>query len=191
MQVLCAGDRPAVPWKNGGGLTREIAAWPAGSSLEDFDWRVSMAEVRADGPFSVFPGVDRVLAVLEGRLRLAVEGRTAVTLTPDDAPAAFPGDVAVHALVEAGPVLDLNVMSRRGRVRVRLDRVDILAPQIVGPWTSTVLVIAANGPLRVVGLAERCDLERHDAVLIAPGGEGLLLEATAPALAYVASLDAA
>ena len=53
-ELLSAARRAAVPWKNGGGVTREVAAHPAGASLEDFDWRVSTAEVRAAGPFSGF-----------------------------------------------------------------------------------------------------------------------------------------
>ncbi|MFN9927385.1 MAG: HutD family protein, partial [Phenylobacterium sp.] len=59
--LLRAADRLAVPWKNGGGITRELAVWPPGASFDDFVWRVSMAEVHQDGPFSSFPGVDRIL----------------------------------------------------------------------------------------------------------------------------------
>ena len=89
MRLLPAADRVPVPWKNGGGVTREVAAFPDGAGFDDFLWRISMAEVRADGPFSVFPGVDRVLAVLEGRLRLAVEGLAPIEVGPDSPPAIF------------------------------------------------------------------------------------------------------
>jgi environmental stress-induced protein Ves len=84
--ILRAAQRAPVPWKNGGGLTREVAVYPPTSDLGSFDWRVSMAEVRGAGPFSLFPGVDRRLAVLEGRLRLAIEARAALTLSPESAP---------------------------------------------------------------------------------------------------------
>jgi environmental stress-induced protein Ves len=191
MRLLRAADRRAAPWKNGGGVTREIAAWPPGAGFDDFAWRVSMAEVTADGPFSSFAGVDRILAVLEGRLRLDVEGRTQITLSPEAAPAVFPGDAAAHAVVEAGPVLDLNLMSRRGTVRARLTRLDVLLPQVAGPFNRAGLVIAARAPLRVVGPTGACDLEPYDAVLVAGTGESLLVEATAPAIAYVASFETA
>jgi environmental stress-induced protein Ves len=56
-------DVPPQPWKNGGGTTRELLAWPEAAS-----WRVrlSVAEVAADGPFSRFEGVQRWFAVLQG-----------------------------------------------------------------------------------------------------------------------------
>ena len=73
-QILRAADRVATRWKNGLGVTREIAAYPPGSDLDSFGWRVSMASVDTGGPFSSFPGVDRQLAVLEGRLALGVGG---------------------------------------------------------------------------------------------------------------------
>ena len=50
-----------MPWKNGGGETAEIAVSPPGAALDDFDWRLSMARVETDGPFSAFPGIDRTL----------------------------------------------------------------------------------------------------------------------------------
>ena len=59
MRVLRAADYPRMPWKNGGGETAEILVEPAGAPLDSFDWRLSMARVAADGPFSLFPGVER------------------------------------------------------------------------------------------------------------------------------------
>src|ERR1700685_2967807 len=92
-QPLPAALRTAVPWKNGGGLTREVAAAPEGAALANFDWRVSNPEVRIPGPFSIFPGVQRTLCVLEGRLALEVEGTRPVQLAADSAPYVFSGDV--------------------------------------------------------------------------------------------------
>ena len=56
----------ATPWKNGGGVTREIVRRPLGANMESFDWRVSIAEDSVNGEFSRFPGVDRVIVLLEG-----------------------------------------------------------------------------------------------------------------------------
>ena len=50
-------------WRNGGGFTRELLAWPA---VEAWRLRVSVAEVESDGPFSSFPAVERWFAVLDG-----------------------------------------------------------------------------------------------------------------------------
>ena len=57
---------PAMPWKNGGGSTRELACWPPGADTSGFDWRVSVASIAAAGPFSVFAGVDRNIMLLDG-----------------------------------------------------------------------------------------------------------------------------
>ena len=57
---------PAAPWKNGGGVTREIVCSPPGAGMEGFDWRVSIATIDKPGPFSAFAGVDRVIMLLDG-----------------------------------------------------------------------------------------------------------------------------
>ncbi|MBU6298666.1 MAG: HutD family protein, partial [Alphaproteobacteria bacterium] len=108
-----------MAWKNGLGVTAEIAVYPEGSGLDSFAWRVSMARVAGDGPFSLFANIDRRLAVLEGRLRLEITGRPPLELSPGSPPVEFPGDVPVNAGVADGPVTDLNVMTRRGRASAR------------------------------------------------------------------------
>ncbi|MCZ0993430.1 HutD family protein [Streptomyces noursei] len=55
MRILRADGRAAVPWRNGGGLTREVAAHPPGAGWDAFAWRVSLAEVTRDGPYSRCP----------------------------------------------------------------------------------------------------------------------------------------
>jgi uncharacterized protein len=120
--VLRAARRTAQPWRNGGGLTREIAAHPPGSTLEDFDWRISTAEVTAAGPFSPFPGIDRTLAVLAGELSLVLDGKPSVTLSTESAPLSFPGDAPASASPVTPAVTDLNVMTRRGAFSAKLER---------------------------------------------------------------------
>jgi environmental stress-induced protein Ves len=124
VQLRRAADLVATPWKNGGGVTREIIAWPPGSDLTNFACRVSMAEVSEGGPFSVFPGVDRILTVLEGALTLDLPDREA-HLDAASEPFAFPGDIAVSARTPATRVTDFNVMTRRGEASARVERVKI------------------------------------------------------------------
>ena len=86
-----------------------------------------MARVEAGGPFSLFPGVDRTLSILEGEgIVLDIEGREQVTLTGASAPHSFPGDAVTNAELVAGPITDLNVMTRRGRYghQVRVHEVE-------------------------------------------------------------------
>jgi uncharacterized protein len=136
VQRFSVAQLPATPWKNGGGVTREIACVPAGAGLDDFDWRVSIAQIGASGPFSVFAGVDRVITLLQGAgVRLhSHDGAIDHRLDQPLAPFAFPGDVAVDAELLAGECHDLNVMTRRDtcRAQVRVLRAGDVLPAADG-----------------------------------------------------------
>lgn len=122
MRILRAKERVATPWKNGGGTTSEIIVYPPRAGFDDFGWRVSVAEVARSGPFSLFPGTDRALALLKGRVALIIAGRGTTELTPESEPIVFPGDVPAEARVVEGPAADLNVMTRRDRFRAKVER---------------------------------------------------------------------
>ncbi|WP_406449061.1 HutD family protein [Streptomyces sp. NBC_00876] len=118
-RILRAAGRTPVAWKNGVGTTREIAASP-GAGTDAFDWRVSLAEVAGDGPFSVFPGVERTLTVVEGAgMDLMVGGEHHIVDEPYW-PHDFPGDLETDGRLLAGPVVNLNVMYRRDRTRAEV-----------------------------------------------------------------------
>jgi environmental stress-induced protein Ves len=118
-RVIRNHDLVRVPWKNGGGTTAEIAAFPEGSGFETFGWRVSMADVASDGPFSLFPGIDRTLIVIEGDgIELDVEG-IAYTLDTASPKLSFSGDDITAGRLLSSPIRDLNVMTRRGQFRHR------------------------------------------------------------------------
>ena len=106
MRILRAADYRVMPWKNGAGSTTEIAISPANATLDGFDWRVSMAQVSTDGPFSLFDNIDRTLLVLQGDgIDLSVTGHNPARV---DARAihAFPGDRPASATLINGPVTE-------------------------------------------------------------------------------------
>ena len=116
--ILRAKDYRRMPWKNGGGETVEIAVFPEGAGLAEFEWRISMATVAADGPFSVFPEIDRTLSIIDGAgMTLAIDGREPVLLTQDSEPLPFAADAPTSATLANGAITDLNVMTRRGVYR--------------------------------------------------------------------------
>jgi len=114
---LRPSDHRVMPWKNGKGSTVELAVHPPpqGKGIGDFLWRVSVATVDADGPFSSFPGYDRKIVVLEGEGMMLSHGEegSAVRLGPLE-PYSFPGEAATTCRLMGGPVRDFNVMTRRG-----------------------------------------------------------------------------
>lgn len=111
----------ATPWKNGGGTTREIACWPQGAGMDDFQWRLSIATIAASGPFSAFPGVDRIITLLDGPgVRLATsDGAIDHALTRPLEPFPFPGEAEIHGTVLGEASSDLNVMTRRSLLRAQ------------------------------------------------------------------------
>lgn len=110
MRVLRAGDYRQMPWANGKGVTVELAKAERDGAIL---WRLSMATVAEDGPFSVFAGIERNLTVLEGAgFRLEGEGIDLDCLPLR--PVAFAGDVPVRAVGTGGKVsTDFNVMTAR------------------------------------------------------------------------------
>ena len=107
--VVRAQDIAPTPWKNGGGLARDLLCAP---SAGDWRWRISLADVNADGPFSSYPKVQRWFAVVEGAgVELDFGGRT-VGVRTGDAPLAFDGAAAPGCRLIAGPTRDLNLMLR-------------------------------------------------------------------------------
>lgn len=154
MRHLTTVDYTRQPWKNGKGVTVELARHEKDGALL---WRLSMATVAEDGPFSLFPGIERNLTVLTGPgFRLTGEGM-ALECRPL-VPVAFPGDVAVHAEGTGGHTsTDFNVMTARN-----LPRPDVAV--IHGPAdlpAGALLALFALGP---ADLPDR-SLAAHDLIL--------------------------
>ncbi len=138
---------PAQRWKNGGGLTREIARGPEGAGPEDFGWRLSVAEVEQPGPFSAFPGIDRCIVVLSGQgMALHDDAGALVQTLAPLRPWAFAGEQALLARLPTGPCQDFNVMTRRGQWRSQLDVSQASARLARGDVT---LLLALHGGWRI------------------------------------------
>lgn len=169
VRILRAAGRTAAVWKNGGGVTREIAVRPEGAGTDDFTWRVSLADVAADGPFSAFPGVDRTLTLAEGAGMDLVVGGVRRLVDERFAPQDFAGDEDTDCRLLAGPVVNFNVMYRRGAVRAQTavvrGRLGLTAH-----FDETLLVVALDGPAaleRPGGPGAVEELAPYDAALVA------------------------
>lgn len=188
LTALRAAARAAVAWKNGGGLTREVAVHPPGSDLSGFQWRVSVAEIRAPGPFSSFPDVERRMAVLRGELSISVGNCAAVRLTPESAALAFPGEVSVFAEPAGGTVTDLNVMTRRGRFVSRLARCRVERSSAVEAHAAVTLLLAP-ADLELHCEAQRLALAPLDAALIACGRQCAIASTRGSAYFYLVEIS--
>ena len=106
MRILRWGELKAVPWKNGQGITREIIKEP---NTENFFWRLSIAEVAGDGPFSRFDGMQRILTVVAGKGMelIGLNGKLQAEL---GVPVEFDGSLEIESRLKDGPLRDLNLI---------------------------------------------------------------------------------
>lgn len=149
-QMTSFASAAVQPWRNGGGVTRELLAWPA---QPDWRMRMSVADVEAAGPFSRFPGIERWFAVLEGEgvlLRLPTgESR----LTRLDAPLRFDGDADVLCEPVRGATRDFNLMAPPGRARMERVRgggdFHVRAPALIALYTHAEPAVLAIGEASV------------------------------------------
>lgn len=154
-----------MPWKNGMGSTTEIAIHPAQATLDDFDWRISMAQVASDGPFSAFAAIDRTLLVLEGNgLDLSVAGQPTKRIDAETIHS-FPGDAPTSATLVDGAITDLNVMSRRNTVSHDVQRIKLARRQDFMISAQTIFVVE-HGEMEVVAPRSRVALRARDAFIV-------------------------
>lgn len=178
-------DYLAMPWKDGGGVTEQIAIEPPEATIQgDFLWRLSMARVERSGPFSRFDGYDRTLLLLEGgglELDFGTHGRTQL-----DEPlqsVAFNGDWDARATLTRGPVRDFGIISDHARVRqevrvLAFERESIPIQAAPTAWIIALTGHCALGPQRVELApweAVRLDNEASEAWGMSPDARCLLV----------------
>ncbi|MGW0411907.1 HutD/Ves family protein [Streptomyces collinus] len=169
VEILRADDRAPTPWKNGGGLTSEVAVHPRDAGTDDFDWRISVADVASAGPFSAFPGVDRIITLIDGPgMVLTVDGAEHRMDAPYE-PFPFPGDAVTECELLDGPIVDFNVMVRRARMTAEV-RVARSATEVRPTAGTDVLAVVLDGSAVLRQNSVR--LGRLDAVLLPEGVGG-------------------
>lgn len=176
-RLLQPADYVRMPWRNGGGRTTEIALHPPDATGNGFDWRVSVADIATDGPFSRFPGVDRTIVLIAGAgMRLDGDGHAAELRAPFE-PYAFSGDDGVACTLVAGPVRDFNLMLRRGRASGHVAIVREAGMRIVP--ARFLVCYAASGALE-------CLLPAHSPVTLVADHAMIIEENAAAASAPIA-----
>jgi environmental stress-induced protein Ves len=111
-RILRSRDYQRMPWKNGGGTTTEI--WKHATPTGEMLWRLSIADVASDGPFSEFPGIDRWIMVISGNgMYLAIDGLGTKRLDRPFEPLFFAGDAKTNCRLIDGPIRDFNFMIAR------------------------------------------------------------------------------
>ena len=147
--IVHLADVAATPWRNGGGVTRELAVSPAQA---EWQWRMSVAEVASSGPFSRFDGITRWFAVLAGagvvlNVRTPCDsgepGSSEHRLTVNEPPLCFDGGASTDCQLIHGPTQDFNLMVRDSALPARMMRVRTNTQSVVIA-TKTIAVYAVD-----------------------------------------------
>lgn len=167
-RILPAAGYRRERWKNGAGWTRRIHAESRADGGEGWDWRLSIAEIEEDAPFSAFPGVERELVLIEGNgMRLRFDDGDVHELQPPHGRLRFAGERALVGELVDGPTRDFNLMWRREGVDAQLWH---------RPLVGSMAVFVAPGETWAVHvLAGSVAFEREDGQPVLSAGDTALL----------------
>lgn len=154
--VVTQEQQRTMPWRNGGGVTRELLVEPPGATFDTgFIYRLSIADIEKDGPFSELPGIDRSMVVIEGA---GLELEFPMGRREEVAPYGvfrFPGEVPCTGHLKSGPVRDVNAMTARLKARHAAKVVDVdnqprpLLATSLKAAAPVVGILATDRPLKV------------------------------------------
>jgi environmental stress-induced protein Ves len=162
MQIIRFADLKAEPWRNGGGVTRQVASRPAADG-SGWDWRVSLADFTTAGDFSPFPGMERLLTVVEGDLLLLTVDGTGRPVEKYR-PFRFDGGSATSAALPTGDIRNLNVIARAGAWKAYTSVIE-LSKKRAHPVFEGQLAVLLQGQASADDGNGASALGRHDTVV--------------------------
>ena len=194
LTLLHASDCKRVRWKNDGGWTTEIAREPA-DPASDFVWRISIADIESDGPFSSFPGVARELMLLAGSgIELDIDDAPPFRLSERFQRVRFEGESRVECRLLAGATRDFNVMTQRDAVRAEVMGRPLVGSMVLFPEAGVVWLahlVSGAAQARTDGEAAKIEIgdtlridfaSRDDGRVVIEGGGEIVLVKLMPAL---------
>jgi environmental stress-induced protein Ves len=189
MRLLRASEHKAMPWKNGLGVTHEVALEPSTVDGAQFLWRVSLATIKGSGPFSVFPGIDRSIVALKGNtVRLVIDGHEGAELEALGTPFPFPGEATIDAINEGGETTDLNIMTLRNHATHVMERVNLADVNTVrGKHDVSIIVFTEPSQFTVEDRALQADA--LDALVDIVFDDTVHFSADNTAVAYIIGID--
>jgi environmental stress-induced protein Ves len=175
MKILRASSSRSVPWKNGGGMTREILREPAEPAA--FDWRLSLATIDSPGPFSAFDGYHRTLVLVTGagvELNFSQHGTSRLS-TPGQT-VSFDGAWQTSCTLLDGSSTDLNLIVSAERAQSTSRSAPLTEAQVIqtAGW-SEVFVCCLSGTMRLTNtLGDEETLYAVDVARCAPSDGDLV-----------------
>jgi environmental stress-induced protein Ves len=172
----------AMPWRNGAGVTQEIACRPASGS--DFVWRLSLAKVTTSGPFSNYSGYRRSVTLIDGAgFRLDFGDDDSILLDSVGTTALFSGGASTVCTLIDGPSSDLSLVVREPGAIVSVTRhrsnASQMTPLRAGALSAVfclggqIILTVADDPMGTGQEREDFELALHDTLLIGPDARAL------------------
>jgi len=150
-----------LPWRNGLGSTVELLAETPNKN-EDFSWRLSIASVANDGPFSDFSGYDRTLLLLEGSgITLNKPNGVFKVLNSSLDYANFKGEDLIDATLHDGPIKDFNIMTLRSICTSSVTAIDETSESLLNINADKLLVYSIKPVNIQIGLEASISLEAN------------------------------
>ena len=141
IEVFKKSDYRIMPWKNGGGITTEIFRLPSLDS-QPFIFRLSSATVSTDGPFSIFPNIDRILILIDGHGLHLKSPEREIELNKKLIPVSFKGEEVFSCSLTGGPCVDFNIMTDRNYANSTIS--------VIHPPADTVIKFQAECDLKFI-----------------------------------------
>ena len=156
MKIIRRSEFKSAPWKNGGGITHEIARLDGPHNIL---WRLSIADVSQDGPFSIFEGLTRSLTVITGQGMNLVDatGNLAHEVAPMQT-ITFSGEEALTGILRNGPCEDFNLIYDPRIFEAHVDQLNggrVTTPSTIG---ATIGLLCIEGEIN----CGKHILDRHD-----------------------------
>ena len=181
-RIQRSAEHRIVPWANGLGITADVFLWPA--DVAEWTWRLSIADVTDDVPFSVMPGIDRHIMVAQGvGMGLVIDGAQEHRMDRTTPPLSFDGESITTCRLLDGPIADLNLMVRRGRAVGSLHRVTLSEGAALPVGPDAVAAVVLEGVVTIDGI----ELAPFDAVRLSNESHGVTITADSAAAVAIAS----
>ncbi|MEO6172419.1 MAG: HutD family protein [Arenimonas sp.] len=172
IQLIPANEYQRSRWKNGLGWTREITRYPAES--DSWQWRLSIAEVDKDGPFSTFENIDRELVLLHGEgMRLNFADGESLSLHPPHDKHRFAGERELSAELIQGPTHDFNVMWHREHFSAQVLHRPLVGPMVFfSEKNVTWAIYMLSGIAQFKDQTHLMRIQQGDTALLLPDASG-------------------
>lgn len=172
LEIIRKGEFTEGRWPNGAGISWDIASAPPDVAPSERDWRFATALIERDAPFSMLPGVDRIITLIDGAgFMLDVDGLDELSINRPFVPTPFPGDSPAACRVDDGASTVLNLLLARPRITADVSIRQEGAQVSASRGCEAVLLFALAGRALLTSDTLEAHMNPGDAAILRPNGD--------------------